>query len=218
MSPLSDLFQRENLSMYYEDVLTLLLELRPTDPEVFLHDYFKSATSEHTAIQRAARYISLIFNPTDENSLNDNCVAAYQALSDFVLGDSFNSLLSLLLDPLPSTVSTRALTLLSADSFELVPYERFRSAISSFLSIKRLFENVKLLYQLIEVEDLCHDSVIRELVSWIRDIFYNVNVNNVENRLKKVFNNAKNTNELNYSLDDWLNDISSVVFETINFQ
>ncbi|KAL0236389.1 hypothetical protein GEMRC1_002971 [Eukaryota sp. GEM-RC1] len=215
MSPLTDLFQKENLSSYYEDVLTLLLELRPQNPELFLLDYFKSATTETSSTQRAVRYILLITDNQNETQINDNCISAYQTLSEFLLGEIFNSFLSILFESLPSPVSSRALSVLSADPFTIISFERFKSTIVIYLSLRQFFDYAKLLFQIIQADSISHDEVLGSLVMWIRELFVSDNsedaVDLLKSKLEKLFK-SRVDKEGGVTLNEWIIDLSAAIF------
>ncbi|KAL0220941.1 hypothetical protein RCL1_000795 [Eukaryota sp. TZLM3-RCL] len=167
MGCVEDLFDKENLSTYYEDVLTLMLELRPRDPEHFLHEYFKSAISEHSPVQRALRYINLITRPDDELLLNDNCVAAYQSLAVLVLGDIFNSFVSNLFEKFPHSCRKIISKLVSVDPCVVVTYEKFREVVVLYLKLTGLSKYLKILFQVIEAHsfsvDIAHNMLVEKL-------------------------------------------------------
>ena len=69
---------RYGVTAYMKDVVTLLLENRPSQPIAFISKYFRTVTQGSSPLLRAYRYIRLA-GPT-QAAFIDNVVSAYVAL------------------------------------------------------------------------------------------------------------------------------------------
>ena len=132
-----------------KDVVTLLLENRPSSPIAFMAKYFRTVTQGSSPLLRAYRYIRLA-SPS-QDAFIDNLVAAYVALdakrgASGVTGAELLRLLRLLCADCPVDV-TRAL-LLSVDRTESDPvsFEEFSAVIRSGLLYDDFFQRASSLF------------------------------------------------------------------------
>lgn len=134
---------KSGVTAYMKDVVTLLLENRPSAPIAFICRYFKSITQGGTSpLLRAYRYIQLA--PPKQAAFVDNLVAAYLALdsrrgASNVSGAELLRLLRLLCANCPLDVSLPLLHELGRSESEPVAFDEFAAVVRAGLLYEDLF-------------------------------------------------------------------------------
>jgi Ca2+-binding EF-hand superfamily protein len=134
---------KSGVTAYMKDVVTLLLENRPSAPIAFICRYFKSITQGGSSpLLRAYRYIQLA--PPQQPSFVDNLVAAYLALdsrrgASNVSGAELLRLLRLLCASCPLDVSLPLLHQLGRSESEPVSFDEFSAVVRAGLLYEDLF-------------------------------------------------------------------------------
>ena len=77
--PPEEFLERNGVTQYMKDVVTLLLENRPEKPLEFMADYFSNALQGRTAVARSYRYIRL--TQRNRQAFLDNLAAAYSNMA-----------------------------------------------------------------------------------------------------------------------------------------
>lgn len=140
---------RYGVTAYMKDVVTLLLENRPSSPIAFMAKYFRTVTQGSSPLLRAYRYIRLA-NPS-QDAFVDNLVSAYVALDarrgvSGVTGAELLRLLRLLCAECPIDVTRSLLLLIDRTESDPVCFEEFSSAVRAGLLYDELFQRASSLF------------------------------------------------------------------------
>ena len=136
------LLDKSGVTAYMKDVVTLLLENRPSAPIAFICRYFRSITQGGTSpLLRAYRYIQLA--PPQQAAFVDNLVAAYLALdsrrgASNVTGFELQPLLKLICANCPLDVSLQLLHQLGRTESEPVSFDEFSAVVRAGLLYEEL--------------------------------------------------------------------------------
>lgn len=140
---------RYGVTAYMKDVVTLLLENRPSQPIAFISKYFRTVTQGSSPLLRAYRYIRLA-GPT-QAAFIDNVVSAYVALdtrrgTSGVTGAELLRLLRLLCADCPVDVSRPLLLLLNRTESDPIGFEEFSAAVRAAVYYEEFFQRVSMLF------------------------------------------------------------------------
>lgn len=155
----AEYLERSGVSAYLKDVVTLLLENRPSSPIPFIADYFQHVVQGSSPLMRAHRYIRLCERSSE--AFMDNLVAAYMALDPsaktlsgsslqppHVTVAAYSRLVQLLSADLPVDVAFVVLAALGPGKREQdeVSFAQFVAGIEACLHYEDFFEEAELLF------------------------------------------------------------------------
>lgn len=72
-------FDKSGSTVYLKDMVSLVLENKPTDPVEFVSDYLRGVLRGSSPVSRAYQYVRLA--PHHRRAFHDNCVVAHAGLS-----------------------------------------------------------------------------------------------------------------------------------------
>lgn len=139
---------RYAVTSYVKDVVTLLLENRPSSPIAFMVQYFRTVAQGTASILRAFRYIQLA--QPGRPVFSDNVSAAYAALDSRrgaggITGASLHHLLKLVCTDCPLNISHSLLALLERAETEPISYSEFSSVVHAAIHYSEFFRRVAVL-------------------------------------------------------------------------
>ena len=146
-----------NVTAYLKDVITLLLENRPSQPVVFISDYFKNVVQGTSPMIRSYRYIKL--TKINRISFWDNLVAAYATLDDRkcggvgVTGADMKRLLHLLCVDFPPEIIISVLNILDRTETCVIPFNQFAAGIYACIMYEDFFAYVERLFSELDVSN-----------------------------------------------------------------
>mmetsp|Transcript_29652 Transcript_29652/g.64720 ORF Transcript_29652/g.64720 Transcript_29652/m.64720 type:complete len:238 (-) Transcript_29652:2187-2900(-) len=137
------------LTLYLKDALTIMLENRPEDPLLFLHEYFQMVTRGKNLVDRAYRYLRL--SPKERVVFMDNLVAAFSLLestggSAGFTGREYMKVLKLLCSDFPPEIVHILFQVLGRGDNDSVGFEDFVGGIKTCLLFEEFLEEAEELF------------------------------------------------------------------------
>ena len=153
--PAEEYLERTGVSAVLKDLVTALLENRPSNPVFFISEYLK--TSSYTGILKSYKILKL--SKPAHKSFMDKMVAAYMNLdskkggnNQGITGLEYVKLLKMICLDFPTEIVDEVLAVLGKRDTDLVPFEEFVAGINAILLYEDFFAEAETVFTYLDSE------------------------------------------------------------------